>query len=214
MQHASQFYSKGIKSGSRRAKISFRDSPSEKHQVLGTRQRRTRMSLSVGKQSWRKWRITVWNRERAKQCVWNKTPILAAAVRATSLWERVERFVGKCLWESIYPVGYSKYYSNEPSNTLLFNVASWIKLKINAAALTFGSQIHSEPLGVIHQEKWLTESQLQEDATGRQRLPPWEQLSSLVAWNLITSRQFIYCALIKQRSFLAHWAHLLTVWFK
>lgn len=36
-----------------------------------------------------------------------------------------------------YPVGNSKYYTNQQYYVLLFNVISWIKLKINAVAFNF-----------------------------------------------------------------------------
>lgn len=46
------------------------------------------------------------------------------AARKKLLSEKKQRFLDKYLWESMYPVGYSKYYNNQIYYILPFNVIS------------------------------------------------------------------------------------------
>lgn len=153
MQHVSQFYSKGMKPGSRRAKISFpgqscRETSGSGHQAAEDQNVITSWEAVTQEGGSR---ITAWNKERAKQCLWNKTPILAAAVRSnSSLRKRRGPQVNVHGNPFIQWAPLNITLTSHPIHlTLVFNVASRIKLEINAAALTFGSQIHAEALDVI-----------------------------------------------------------------
>lgn len=177
MQHVSQFYSKGMKPGSRRAKISFPGIALQRNigfWAPGSGGLECHYQLGSSHAGSGGSRITAWNKERAKQCLWNKTPILAAAVRSNSSLRK-----SRGSQVNVHGNPFIQWatlnitLTSHPIHlTLVFNVVSRIKLEINAAALTFGSQIHAEALDVIYQEKLLTESQLQEDPTGHRLLPP------------------------------------------